>query len=90
MHRNPDVTGHPEWFTLAFFHAPEQLRDEVASAGFGDVQIVAVEGVGPAAQLDGVLDDPARRATLMRAIRRLESEPSLLGGSSHLMAIATK
>jgi ubiquinone/menaquinone biosynthesis C-methylase UbiE len=90
VHRNPDVTGHPEWFTLAFFHAPDQLRDEVTSAGFGDVQIVAVEGIGPAAQLDGVLDDPGRRATLMRAIRRVESEPSLLGASSHLMAIATK
>jgi hypothetical protein len=28
--------------------------------------------------------------TVMRAIRRVESEPSLLGASPHLTAIATK
>jgi ubiquinone/menaquinone biosynthesis C-methylase UbiE len=29
-----------------------------------------------------------RREILMRTLRRLESEPSLLGGSPHLMAVA--
>lgn len=34
-----------------------------------------------ASTLDDALDDPARRDTVMRAIRRVESEPSLLGAS---------
>ena len=34
------------------------------------------------------LADPARRDTLLAAVRRLETEPSLLGASSHLLAIA--
>ena len=90
VHRNPDVAGRPEWFTLAYFHAPETLREEVARAGFSGVEVIAVEGIGAAAKLDDALDDPGRRETVMRAIRRVESEPSLLGVSPHLMAVAAK
>jgi len=90
VHRNPDVMGHPEWFTLAYFHAPQTLRDEVQGAGFSDVQLLAIEGIAAVAQLNDALDDPVRRETLLRAIRRVEAEPSLLGASPHLMAIAAK
>jgi hypothetical protein len=90
VHRNPDVEGHPEWFTLAYFHMPDELRDEVRGAGFGDVRVLPVEGVGAWAHLDSALDDPAARATVLRAIARVEDEPSLIGASPHLMAIATK
>jgi hypothetical protein len=34
------------------------------------------------------LADPTRRERLLAAIRRVEAEPSLLGASSHLLAIA--
>jgi SAM-dependent methyltransferase len=90
VHRNPDVTGHPDWFTLASFHTPGVLGDEVGRAGFSDVRVVAIEGIGAAAELGDALDDPVRRDTVMRAIRRVESEPTLLGISPHLMAIAAK
>ena len=90
VHHNPDVLGRPEWFTLAYFHTPAGLEDEVCRAGFPDVQILAIEGIGAAAEIDDALDDPARREAVMRAIRRVESEPSLLGVSPHLMAVATK
>ncbi len=90
MHRNPDVEGRPEWFTLAFFHTPDGLRDEVRSAGFPDADVYAVEGLGAGADLDAALDDPATRGVVVAAIARLEREPSLLGASPHLMAIATK
>jgi SAM-dependent methyltransferase len=90
VHRNPDVAGHPEWFTLAYMHRPEELLDEARSAGFPDAGIYAVEGVGAWMDLDDTLDDPEGRSTLLRAIRRVEREPSLIGSSPHLMVIATK
>ena len=81
------------WFTTAYFHRPDELEREVAAAGFDVTALVAVEGaVGAAAEthaLDAWLDDPGRREILLRAIRRVEAEPSLLGASPHLLALAT-
>jgi SAM-dependent methyltransferase len=90
IHRNPDVSGHPEWFTLAYMHRPDELLDEVKSAGFPDAEIFAVEGAGAWMDLDDSLDDPVMRSTVLRTISRLEREPSLIGSSPHLMAVATK
>ena len=56
--------------------------------------LLAVEGPvgahGEASALDDWLDDPAKREVLLRAIARVEAEPSLLGASPHVMAIATR
>jgi SAM-dependent methyltransferase len=87
QHRNP--SGRPEWFTTAFFHLPGELRAEVADAGLAPHAVLAVEG--PGAVLGDVgerLADPARRERLLAAIRRVEAEPSLLGASPHLLAVA--
>jgi SAM-dependent methyltransferase len=87
QHRNP--TGRPEWFTTAYFHLPEELPTEVAEAGLRLDAVVAVEG--PAWMLPDIerrLADPARRERVLRAIRRVETEPSLLGASAHLLVIA--
>jgi ubiquinone/menaquinone biosynthesis C-methylase UbiE len=89
-HRNPDVEGHPEWFTIAYVHHPDELLDEARTAGFSNVEIYAVEGAGAWMGLDDYLDDADMRSTVLRAIRRVEREPSLLGSSPHLMVIATK
>ena len=90
IHRNPDIAGRPEWFTLAYFHTPDQLRAEVREAGFSGIRLIAVEGPGAGPELDALLDDPAGRSAVLRAIERVEEEPSLLGAASHLMAIATR
>jgi SAM-dependent methyltransferase len=87
VHRNPDPPGMPEWFTLAWFHHPDELRDEVAAAGFTQVRVLAVEGVGAAGDTRPQLDDPGTREVLLGTIRRLEAEPTLLGASPHLMAV---
>jgi SAM-dependent methyltransferase len=92
QHRNP--AGHPGWFTTGYFHRPDELEREVAAAGLDVGAVLAIEGaVGAAAEthaLDDWLDDPAKREVLLRAIARVEAEPSLLGASPHVMAIATR
>jgi SAM-dependent methyltransferase len=90
VHRNPDPAGRPDWFTLAYFHHPDELRDEVTAAGFAPVQVLAVEGVGAAGDSAPLLDDPDTREVLLATIRRLESEPTLLGASPHLMTVGRR
>lgn len=69
-------------------HLPVELGSEVAAAGFHDVEVLAIEGLGDLlADVDDWLEDADRRDVLMRTLRRLEREPSLLGGSPHLMAV---
>jgi SAM-dependent methyltransferase len=87
VHRNPDPDGRPEWFTLSYFHLPEKLRDEFCTAGLEDVQVLAIEGPGSFQNLGTLLDDPTSRTAVLRAIRRVETEPTLMGASAHLMAI---
>jgi SAM-dependent methyltransferase len=88
-HRNP--TNHPAYFTTAFFHRPEELRSEVEDAGLMPEHLLAVEG--PAwllADFDRHWDDPGRRERLLHVVRRLEAEPSILGTSAHIVAVARK
>jgi ubiquinone/menaquinone biosynthesis C-methylase UbiE len=86
QHRNP--TRRSGWFTTAYLHRPDEFVREISGAGWTNVSIVAVEGPGLFADVDYWLDDAERQAALLRAIRRVESEPSILGASPHLLAIA--
>ena len=89
QHRNP--TNNPAYFTTAFFHRPEGLLAEVLDAGFVAAKILAVESIGWAVpDLDLRLDDDEARERLLAVLKRLESEPSLLGASPHLLAVAQK
>jgi ubiquinone/menaquinone biosynthesis C-methylase UbiE len=84
-HANPE--RRPRWFTTAYFHLPEEIPAELADAGLTSLEVRAIEG--PAWMLGGLgaqLDDPERRARLLRALERVEAAPSLLGASAHLLA----
>jgi SAM-dependent methyltransferase len=87
QHRNPD--RRPGWFTTAYLHRPADMVREVTRAGWSDVSLMAVEGPGAFADPGYWLDGSDRQATLLRAIRRVESEPSILGASPHLVAVAS-
>lgn len=86
-HLNP--TRHPAYFTTAYFHRPEELAAEFAEAGLSHVATIAVEGPGwLLSDLDARLADERRRAVLLDALEQLESEPTMLGVSAHLIGVA--
>jgi SAM-dependent methyltransferase len=87
QHRNPDPVGRPEFFTTAYFHTPDGLRQEIESAGFTGVTIYGVEG--PGWPLHEEWADPGRREQILFAARSVETEPSLIGFSHHLIAAAS-
>jgi ubiquinone/menaquinone biosynthesis C-methylase UbiE len=89
QHRNPDQ--HPDYFTTAFFHRPDEIAKEIAEAHFSLESILAVEG--PAwllPHLSERLRDPAQRTQLLRLLRSVEQEPSLIGVSAHLLAVGRR
>jgi len=74
-----------------FFHHPDELRSELASAGFSVERIIGVEGPGWLLQdFDNCWNDESLRDKLLWLARLLESEPTLLGLSAHLMAVGLK
>jgi ubiquinone/menaquinone biosynthesis C-methylase UbiE len=88
QHRNPTET--PMYFTTAYMHRPRDLEREFIEARLRDVAVFAVEGIAwAAADLEDRMSNPEQREALMKILRSLEREESLLGASPHLLAVAT-
>ena len=89
QHRNP---GHvPEYFTTAYFHHPDEVAAEAGEAGAEVVVVAGIEGLaGWEQQLRDRWDDPAAREAILMSARAIESEPTLLGLSAHLLCVARK
>jgi hypothetical protein len=83
QHRNP--SGNPSWFTTAYFHLPDEIPAEFADAGLELQGLFGLEGL--AHLVPDALDRPGGREELLWAARAIESEPSLMGLSDHLLAI---
>jgi SAM-dependent methyltransferase len=88
VHRNLDAER--AWFTSAYFHHPDEIVAEVAAAGLSVERVVAVESPLwlTGARLDEILASAPLTELLLELLRRIETEPSLLGASSHLLAVA--
>jgi len=89
QHRNPG--DRPGWWTTAYFHRPDELRDEVNEAGLDVRELVGLEGLAlwlpQLADRWGNLDD---RETILWSSRAIEPEPSLAGLSAHLLLVAER
>ena len=73
------------------FHLPDELKDEIEAAGFCDTDVRGV--IGPAwlvSNLDDVWKDDFKRENIMRIVRLLEKEESIMGLSTHLLTISRK
>lgn len=89
QHANPNQ--QPGYFTTSYFHRPEDLAAEVRAVGFGLAGLFGIEG--PAhllADFDAHWTRPERRERLLEVVRLLETEPSLLGVSAHLLAVGRR
>jgi SAM-dependent methyltransferase len=86
LSQDPDDSRTGEFW--AYFHLPDELHREVEDAGLVDIELTAVEGFG---RLLGELETRMTKPDgLLRAIRLLEHEPSLLGVSAHIVVTATR
>jgi len=87
VHRNDG--NRLEWFTSAYFHRPEEVSAEATEAGLSGVRTLAVEGPVWIAgeRLTDMLASPDLTVVMLDMLRRVEHEPSILGASSHLIAI---
>ena len=89
QHRNPG--NHPYYFTTAYFHTPDELRRELADAGFDEPHIVGVEGPGwLLSDFDARWADAAQRNVMLDTARVLEVAPDVVGVSAHLLGLGWK
>ena len=89
QHRNP--TRHPNYFTTAFFHHPQELEAEIQEGGFLFERTLPVEGpLELSSYVIDNFDNQERRERFLALMRRIEDEPSLLGVTAHLLAVARK
>ena len=87
QHRSPPGIDIPA-FTTAYFHRPEDLQAELEEAGFRADGLFGVEG--PGWLLADRWDDERAREHILRVARLVEQEPTVVGTSSHLVAIGHK
>ena len=89
QHRNG--TEREDFFTTSYFHRPDELVSEVSEAGLALDGIYGIEGPGwLLPDFEARWADPRRREDLLHVARRLEAEPSILGVSAHLIAVARR
>jgi ubiquinone/menaquinone biosynthesis C-methylase UbiE len=89
--RHCNATQELRYFTTAYFHHPEELRAEIEEAGFDVEHLLAVEGPAWVCDdFDRRWREDASRQKLLDYARRVESEPSILGMSPHLLAIGRR
>ena len=89
QHRNP--TDRVDYFTTAYFHHPDHLAKEIEAAGLTLRGVYGVEGPGwILPDIEERMADPKRRDTLLQVARMLEAESTVVGASSHLLAVAQR
>jgi hypothetical protein len=87
VHRSPDV----KYFTTAYLHHPEELKQEIKECGFKNVSLLAVEGpVWDRMAIENLKNDPEVWQELLSFLETIENDESIIGSSSHIIAIVKK
>lgn len=89
--RHQNHTANPQYFMDTFFHHPDQLLDEAREAGFAESKVYGVEGASwLVPNFDEWWENPEHRERLLESARALETEPSMIGISAHLMVVSRR
>jgi hypothetical protein len=89
QHRN--ATNRPDYFTTAFFHRPDELKQEMEEAGFEVEKMLGVEGpVWFMSSFANHWQVPEKRTLVLNLLQAVEQDPSILGVSAHPMGIGRK
>jgi len=84
-------TGAKKYFTTAFFHHPNQLKEELIQSGFKDPLLYSVEGpVWHTPMLEELHQTPAIWEAFHSYLELIETDESIIGASAHFMARAKK
>jgi ubiquinone/menaquinone biosynthesis C-methylase UbiE len=89
QHRNN--TENLDYWTTAYLHKPDELKEEVTQSGLKLEDMFAIDSFGwlvPSFQEKW--QDKGYRDLLLRTIRVVERDASLMGISAHIMGVATK
>ena len=79
------------YFTDAYFHRPSDLKKEIESIGFKDVQVLPVEGIGAlVTKFDEIWKNEELKDYLLRVIQMTEREGEIIGISPHLLGVGFK
>jgi ubiquinone/menaquinone biosynthesis C-methylase UbiE len=84
------ATEELAWTKTAYFHQPDELSNELATAGFEDIRTRALEG--PLGQLPQtrVITSSTRAAEILRCVTLTAGDPEMVVGSPHFIAVGTK
>lgn len=86
-----NLTNNPWYFTTAYFHNPQELKNEVESSGFTILGQCGIESFGRyIPDICEKLKNEEYRKILFKTIEKVESEITLLGMSNHVMVVGKK
>jgi ubiquinone/menaquinone biosynthesis C-methylase UbiE len=89
QHRNPK--SKPHYFTTAYFYHPNEIRRELEDSSFKVKDMLAIEG--PAwitRDFDKYWKNEKLRKNIISFVEKIESDPTIIGASAHMMAIGKK
>jgi ubiquinone/menaquinone biosynthesis C-methylase UbiE len=82
---------YPWFLARAYLHHPVELQDEMLIAGFDSLDILAVEGPGwMMPDFEEAWQDKNTQEILMKLLRNIEKDPSLMGAGPHIIGVGRK
>ena len=73
-----------------YSHTPDEIIEEITSAGFNEINLIAVEGIANILGDNKIPADITEAAQLFWGIERTESLPELIGVSRNIIAVGSK
>jgi 2-polyprenyl-3-methyl-5-hydroxy-6-metoxy-1,4-benzoquinol methylase len=84
-------TNNKHYFTSAYFHYPDELKNEIEETGIVCKKVLSVEGFSCCIRdIEIKLKDEGYKKFILECIKKTEEESSIMGMSFHLLGIGKK